>query len=91
MGEVDATGHRDVIFDLNGAQRVIKVKDKKANVKVVARPKADKGRLGSVGAPMPGMVVEVGEGGRHTNGLLLLRAEASCSWPAGRLVGGAAG
>ena len=57
VGEVDATGHRDVIFELNGQQRVIKTKDLKANVKVMVRPKAEMGKPGSVGAPMPGLVV----------------------------------
>jgi len=59
VGQVDATGHRDVIFELNGQQRVIKTKDTKANVNVKVRPKADLGKPGSVGAPMPGLVVEV--------------------------------
>jgi len=66
VGEVDATGHRDVIFELNGQQRVIKTKDLKANVKVMVRPKAEMGKPGSVGAPMPGLVVSKGrEGGRE--------------------------
>ncbi|TFJ84262.1 hypothetical protein NSK_004253 [Nannochloropsis salina CCMP1776] len=59
VGQVDATGHRDVIFELNGQQRVIKTKDTKADVNVKVRPKADLGIPGSVGAPMPGLVVEV--------------------------------
>ena len=59
VGEVDATGHRDVIFELNGQQRVIKVKDKKANVHVTVRPKAEVGKAGSVGAPMPGLIIEI--------------------------------
>ncbi|KAF1790113.1 Pre-ATP-grasp domain [Phytophthora cactorum] len=44
-------GMRDVIFELNGRQRVIKVKDE-------AAPKAT-GIPGSVGAPMPGVVLDV--------------------------------
>jgi pyruvate carboxylase len=38
---------------------VIKIKDKRADVKTVTRPKADKNVPGSIGSPMPGLVVEV--------------------------------
>lgn len=48
-----------LLADLNGQQRVIKIKDKRADVKTVTRPKADKNVPGSIGSPMPGLVVEV--------------------------------
>ncbi|EQC30773.1 pyruvate carboxylase [Saprolegnia diclina VS20] len=52
-------GTRDVIFELNGRQRVIKVNDDNAAVGKVERLKATVGMPGSVGAPMPGVIVEV--------------------------------
>ncbi|OQR92531.1 precursor of carboxylase pyruvate carboxylase [Thraustotheca clavata] len=52
-------GTRDVIFELNGRQRVIKVNDDNAAVGKVERLKANSAVLGSVGAPMPGVIVEV--------------------------------
>ncbi|OQR81085.1 precursor of carboxylase pyruvate carboxylase [Achlya hypogyna] len=52
-------GTRDVIFELNGRQRVIKVNDDNAAVGKVERLKAAVGVPGSVGAPMPGVIVEV--------------------------------
>lgn len=52
-------GMRDVIFELNGRQRVVRVKDEQAGVGVVVKPRAIHGLQGSVGAPMPGVVLEV--------------------------------
>ncbi|TYZ62692.1 hypothetical protein PybrP1_002695 [[Pythium] brassicae (nom. inval.)] len=52
-------GTRDVIFELNGRQRVIKVKDEHAGVATAAKPKANATLAGSIGAPMPGVVLEV--------------------------------
>lgn len=72
--QIDESGYKDVIFDLNGQQRVIRVRDEKAEVtKVgndclflnllpgckVSREKADQSNPSHVGAPMPGQVVEV--------------------------------
>jgi len=60
VGDVHKTdGTRDVIFELNGRQRVMKVKDDAAGVGAVERAKALDTVPGSVGAPMPGVVVEV--------------------------------
>eukprot|EP00638_Chattonella_subsalsa_P017269 CAMPEP_0117845348 /NCGR_PEP_ID=MMETSP0949-20121206/18214_1 /TAXON_ID=44440 /ORGANISM="Chattonella subsalsa, Strain CCMP2191" /LENGTH=1146 /DNA_ID=CAMNT_0005690885 /DNA_START=146 /DNA_END=3586 /DNA_ORIENTATION=- len=59
IGEVDVNGQRDVIFELNGQQRTIKVTDESSGVESKVRPKADSGVVGSVGAPMPGVVLEV--------------------------------
>jgi pyruvate carboxylase len=52
-------GTRDVIFELNGRQRVIKVVDEAAGVTSEKKPKANLAIAGSVGAPMPGVVLEV--------------------------------
>ncbi|KAJ0397334.1 hypothetical protein P43SY_009284 [Pythium insidiosum] len=57
VSKVDGT--RDVIFELNGRQRVIKVTDQEAGVSTTAKPKAITTVPGSVGAPMPGVVLEV--------------------------------
>lgn len=70
-------GLRDIIFELNGRQRVIKVKDEAAGVSTVAKPKAT-GMAGSVGAPMPGVVLDVrvkkGENVKAGDALLVLSA-----------------
>jgi pyruvate carboxylase len=57
-GETDADGFVDVLFELNGANRVIRVKDKSAAVDTTARAKADPNNPQEVGASMPGVVVE---------------------------------
>ena len=60
VGDVDAeTGNRDVYFDLNGHQRIITVEDKSAGVEGAKKEVAIESVLGSVGAPMPGVVVNV--------------------------------
>ncbi|POM70919.1 Pyruvate carboxylase, partial [Phytophthora palmivora] len=70
-------GMRDVIFELNGRQRVIKVKDEAAGVTTTTKPKAT-AMAGSVGAPMPGVVLDVrvkkGENVKAGDALLVLSA-----------------
>ncbi|KAG2527234.1 hypothetical protein BBO99_00003551 [Phytophthora kernoviae] len=70
-------GMRDVIFELNGRQRVIKVTDEEAGVTSTAKPKATD-LAGSVGAPMPGVVLDVrvkkGENVKAGDPLLVLSA-----------------
>jgi pyruvate carboxylase len=59
VGELEHDGARTVYFELNGRPRTIRIVDEKARAKVVVRPKATPGDPGSIGAPMPGVVVEV--------------------------------
>jgi pyruvate carboxylase len=59
VGELDDTGQREVFFELNGRLRSIRVRDASASVEVVVRERADAADPGSVGAPMPGVVVEL--------------------------------
>eukprot|EP00043_Microstomoeca_roanoka_P029138 m.20964 g.20964 ORF g.20964 m.20964 type:complete len:1169 (-) comp8995_c2_seq1:100-3606(-) len=58
-GPVDPTSNeRQVYFDVNGVTRVIPIKSK-ASGPVKESRKADPSKPGSLGAPMPGAVVEV--------------------------------
>ena len=57
VSETSAQGTKDVTFDLNGSQRIVKVRDEKSGVKTDVRPRADPRIAGSVGAPMPGVVL----------------------------------
>jgi pyruvate carboxylase len=55
----DATGQREVFYEMNGEVRQVTIDDKKAAVENTRRPKADTGDSSHVGAPMSGVVVEV--------------------------------
>lgn len=57
VGEVDDAGVREVFFSLNGRMRTIRVRDQAASTEVVERERADVADEGSIGAPMPGVVV----------------------------------
>lgn len=57
--DVTPAGEREVFFELNGQLRSVFVKDKSMSEDIVAQPKADKDVKGSVGAPMPGTVVDI--------------------------------
>ena len=59
VGELDDNGQREVFFELNGRLRSIRVRDSSAAVETVVRERADASDPGSVGAPMPGVVIEV--------------------------------
>ena len=56
FGDVDEEGHKKVFFELNGQQRIVRVKDRSAAVTAVARRKAEDGNDHHVAAPMPGAV-----------------------------------
>lgn len=74
----DADGIRQVVFELNGQQRLIKIKDKSVGTTTVERVKADPSKPGSVGAPMPGLVIDVkvakGDRVKKGEGLIVLSA-----------------
>lgn len=55
----DATGQREVFYEMNGEVRAITVDDNMAAVENVSRPKADPGDSSQVGATMGGVLVEV--------------------------------
>lgn len=55
----DATGQREVFYEMNGEVRQVTIDDNKAAVENTSRPKADPSDSSQVGAPMAGVVVEV--------------------------------
>ncbi|KAI6149724.1 hypothetical protein BKA82DRAFT_997975 [Pisolithus tinctorius] len=55
---VEGRAQRDVWFEVNGEVRAVAVEDKNSAIETVSREKATS-ELGSVGAPMSGVVVEV--------------------------------
>jgi pyruvate carboxylase len=59
IGEPHPDGTRTVFFELNGQPREVTVRDRTLEVKTEARPKADPGIPGQVGAPIPGAVTSV--------------------------------
>ena len=59
VGELAEDGTRMVFFELNGRPRSIRISDDKARAEVVERERADPVEPGSVGAPMPGVVLDV--------------------------------
>jgi len=62
VGELQASGKREVFFEANGVPRVVEVTDRRAEAALgrkAVREKADLAVLGSVGAPMAGTIIEV--------------------------------
>ncbi len=59
VGELDEEGNRRVFFELNGQPRAVTIADKKATATVKTRERAKVGDPASIGAPMPGSVVDV--------------------------------
>lgn len=59
IGDLKHNGEREVFFELNGQLRSLFVKDKSAEKDLKAHPKADSNLKGSLGAPMPGNVIEI--------------------------------
>ena len=78
VGETNEDGDAKVFFELNGQPRVIRVPNRLAKSASKARPKADPGNPGHIGAPMPGVVasVAVTAGAQVNAGDLLLTIEA---------------
>ncbi|CAL1527525.1 unnamed protein product [Lymnaea stagnalis] len=59
VGDLSKAGTREVFFELNGQLRSVRIKDMEAQKEMHVHPKAVKGVLGSVGAPMPGTVIDI--------------------------------
>lgn len=59
VGDLSKNGFREVFFELNGQLRSVMIKDTEASKVLHTHPKALKGVRGSVGAPMPGEVVDI--------------------------------
>lgn len=57
--DVTEHGEREVFFELNGQLRSVFVKDQNMSKEIIIQPKANKDVRGSVGAPMPGTVIDV--------------------------------
>jgi len=78
IGETSEDGEVRVFFELNGQPRVIRVPNRLVTSATAARPKAEAGNEGHIGAPMPGVVASVGAvvGQKVHAGDLLLTIEA---------------
>jgi pyruvate carboxylase len=59
VGEPHPDGTRTVFFELNGQPREVSIRDRSLEVKVEAKPQADPGQPGQIGAPIPGVVSTV--------------------------------
>jgi len=59
VGEPHPDGTRTVFFELNGQPREVSVRDRTLEVTEQAKPKADPGQPGQIGAPIPGVVSTV--------------------------------
>ena len=59
IGELDEEGYCQVFFELNGQPRRVRVRDRSALNVAPERQKANASDPGSVGAPMPGTVIEI--------------------------------
>lgn len=78
VGEPNNDGIVNVQFELNGQPRMCHIKDKSVGGDIQSRPKAIKNVLGSIGAPMPGVVLETkvakGDQVKVGDGLIVLSA-----------------
>ncbi len=59
VSEADQEGYRRVFFELNGQPRQVKVLDTHLAAPAAERPRADAANPNHVGAPMPGLVVQI--------------------------------
>lgn len=59
IGDPRSDGTRDILFELNGQSREVRVADSRANASGARRPRAQKGDPGHVAASMPGKVLKV--------------------------------
>jgi len=78
VSDAHPDGTRTIFFELNGQPREVTVRDHALRATVRARPKADAGVPGQVGAPIPGaissIVVELGQQVKKGDRLLILEA-----------------
>jgi len=58
-GDLNEAGQREVYFELNGQLRQLHIRDNEAAKDLQFHPKAVPGVKGSIGAPMPGTVIDV--------------------------------
>ncbi len=59
VGPLDEEAQRQVYFELNGQPRRVTIRDKSVESQIQEREKADPADDKSVGAPMPGTVIEI--------------------------------
>ncbi|RUS77143.1 hypothetical protein EGW08_015099 [Elysia chlorotica] len=59
VGDLSPSGTREVFFELNGQLRSVRIQDQEAQKEMHIHPKAVTNVLGSVGAPMPGTVIDI--------------------------------
>jgi pyruvate carboxylase len=78
IGEPHPDGHRTVFFEFNGQPRDASVLDRSLESEIIAHPKADPSDPSQIGAPMPGLVVNVAvqAGDQVAEGQKLLTLEA---------------
>jgi pyruvate carboxylase len=78
LGPADKDGHRIVFFEINGMPREVTITDKSLQTTKKARRKADPSKPLELGAPIPGMVTNIGpgNGAKVTKGDKILTMEA---------------
>ncbi len=64
LSDADDEGQRTVFFELNGQPRTVKVLDKALAASGKVRRKADESEPGQIGAPMPGLIVNICDVGK---------------------------
>ena len=78
IGELEEGGYRQIFFELNGRRRDLRLIDRSAAVEVESHEPADPLNDNHIGAPMPGVIVElhVSAGDEVAEGDKLLTTEA---------------